>query len=328
MPDLSAVLTKALGAREKRPGRTLLTGWFSFVDGEVTAGDALAERQVSASLTRAGLAHDTAWRPHFRPESLSLEAAEPAEYDTFVFACGPLHGRQLTDLHTRFARCRRIAVGVSVVDPADPAVTGFDQVLARDGRGIVPSLDLGAVPPVVGPALTYGRGEYGTRRRHGEVAAAVTGWIGEKDCARVETDTRLAVDDWRLCATADQFMALVGGFDLVVTTRLHGLVLALRAGTPVIAVDPVRGGAKVSAQAHVLRWPALLGAERLSPALLDRWWVWALSTDGTAAAARRARTMRVDGQSSSSLRTASLTGPVPEWRGGRKRLSRPAGPGR
>ncbi|MDQ0773489.1 polysaccharide pyruvyl transferase WcaK-like protein [Streptomyces aurantiacus] len=87
-------------------------------------------------------------------------------------------------------------------------------------------------------------------------------------------------------------MALVGGFDLVLTTRLHGLVLALRTGTPVLAVDPVRGGAKLSAQAGALRWPALLGAEQLSHASLDRWWTWCLSTDGTAAAARRADVMR------------------------------------
>ncbi|BCL26668.1 polysaccharide pyruvyl transferase family protein [Streptomyces aurantiacus] len=280
------------------PGRILLTGWFSFVDGEVTAGDLLAQRQVSAALDRAGLAHDTAWSPGFRPGARPLEAADPARYGTVVFACGPLHGRQLTDLHTRFARCRRIAVGVSVVDAGDPAVTGFDQVLARDGDGTAAQLDLaasaplGAAPPVVGVVLTHGQGEYGARRSHGHVAETLTGWIHTKDCARVETDTRLAVDDWRLCSTAEQFMALVGGFDLVLTTRLHGLVLALRAGTPVLAVDPVRGGAKLSAQAGALHWPALLGAEQLSHASLDRWWTWCLSTDGTAAAARRAGVMR------------------------------------
>ena len=33
--------------------------------------------------------------------------------------------------HARFAPLRRIAVGVTIIDPADPAYTGFDLVLAR-----------------------------------------------------------------------------------------------------------------------------------------------------------------------------------------------------
>lgn len=32
-------------------GRVLVTGWFSFLDGEVTAGDALAQRAVSPRST-------------------------------------------------------------------------------------------------------------------------------------------------------------------------------------------------------------------------------------------------------------------------------------
>ncbi|MFC9926469.1 polysaccharide pyruvyl transferase family protein [Streptomyces sp. NPDC127190] len=75
-------------------------------------------------------------------------------------------------------------------------------------------------------------------------------------------------------------------FDVVVTTRLHGLVLALRTGTPVIAVDPVAGGAKVGAQARTLGRPALVEAGALDEEVLDHWWEWALSECGRTAAAR------------------------------------------
>ncbi|WP_371237484.1 hypothetical protein [Streptomyces pimonensis] len=51
--------------------------------------------------------------------------------------------------------------------------------------------------------------------------------------------------------------------DPVVTDRPHGLVLVLRVGTPVLAIDPVAVGAKVTAQAHACGWSALLTAERL-----------------------------------------------------------------
>lgn len=45
--------------------------------------------------------------------------------------------------------------------------------------------------------------------------------------------------------------------DLVVTTRLRGLVLALRNGVPALAVDPVVGGAKVAAQGRAWDRPVL-----------------------------------------------------------------------
>jgi hypothetical protein len=61
------------------------------------------------------------------------------------------------------------------------------------------------------------------------------------------------------------------------------MVLALRAGTPALAVDPVAGGAKVSAQARACGWPALVPAERLEVSELDRWWRWCLISGRVAA---------------------------------------------
>ncbi|MEU0335928.1 polysaccharide pyruvyl transferase family protein [Streptomyces sp. NPDC006193] len=291
--DVSAVVLRTLSGPGRPPERVLLTGWFSFRDGEATAGDVLAQQHMSAALTRAGIPHDTAWSPGFRPAELSLEAADPEAYDTLLFVCGPVHGPQVAALHTRFRTLRRLAGGVSVVDPADPAATGFHVIVARDGtaaparRDLAATAPAGPLPPVAGVALSGGQGEYGARRRHTEVNERITGWLAGKDCARVPADTRLATDDWRLCATAEQFLALVSRFDVLVTTRLHGLVLGLRTGTPVIAVDPVAGGAKVTAQARAAGWPALVAAEALTPRLLDHWWEWALSGAGRTAAACR-----------------------------------------
>lgn len=81
-----------------------------------------------------------AWSPLSRPGTLTLDDAAPERYAHVDFVCGPLHGQQVRWLHGHFARCRRIAVGVTV-DPSDPTVTGLDVVLARNA---------GARPP--GPA--------------------------------------------------------------------------------------------------------------------------------------------------------------------------------
>jgi hypothetical protein len=283
----------------KRMPRILLTGWFSFREGEVTAGDVLALRRVQDLLSRAGLPYDTVWSPGYRPAAPHLDDVAPEAYSHLLFVCGPLQGPQVAGLHQRFRQCRRIAVGTSVVDPADPAVTGFHRVLARDAPGSDPVRDLslnapeGTATPVVGVILTHGQREYGSRRRHDEVADRVTGWLGGVDCAPIALDTRLDSRDWRLSTTADQFQSVLPRLDCVVTDRLHGLVLALRAGTPALAVDPVVGGAKVTAQARACDWPALVPAEQVDEGRLDHWWQWCLSAGREAA--RRQRRAFLDG---------------------------------
>jgi hypothetical protein len=298
----------------------LLTGWFSFLHGEATAGDVLALAAVEQTLAGAGIGYEVAWSPVFRPGALRLEDAVPSRYTDLVFVCGPLSGEPVSGLHTRFAALRRIAAGITVIDRSDPACTGFDLVLARDGDRGGPVRDLSAavppsapvrppapVPPpvpVAGVVLASGQGEYGARRRHETVTGDLTGWLGGRSCAPVPLETRLDSRDWRLCSSAAAFEALLSRVDIVVTTRLHGLALALRAGIPALAVDPVDGGGKVTAQAAAWSWPAVLPAARAADQeALDRWWQWCLSPAGRQAAATAARS----GPGQAGVMLASLT---------------------
>ncbi|GLZ12786.1 polysaccharide pyruvyl transferase [Actinomadura sp. NBRC 104425] len=276
--------------------RVLVVGWPSFVHGEATAGDVLALEAVRRRLAGAGLPCDVAWSPVFRPGALTLEQARPEDYTHVVFACGPLRGEQVEGLHRRYARCRRVAVGVSVIDPGDPAAAGFHAVLPRDAPGRPARCDLAAsvaVPevPVVGVVLVRRQREYGARGRHERVERELTGWLGRRECARLPLETRLDPGDWRLAGTAAELESAVRRLDLVVTTRMHGLVLALKNRVPALAVDPVAGGAKVTAQARAWAWPAVLtppehaaGPRLLDPAELERWWRWCLSGEGAARA--------------------------------------------
>lgn len=284
--------------------RVLITGWASFLDGEATAGDVLAMRRVADALDGAGIACEQAFSPVFAPDGRSLDDAPPERYSHVVFACGPAHGAQVRRVHERYAVCRRIAVGVSVIDPDDPAVRGFHTVLARDGAGSAPDLcwapderrgngdSDGDRPAVVGVVLAPGQPEYGERSHHDRVHDVLGGWLNRLDGAPLPLDTRLDTSDWRHCATPERFAALVARTDVVVTTRLHGLVFGLRAGVPVLAVDPVRGGGKVTAQARSLGWPAVADAQRVASgatAELDRWWAFCRSPQGRARAARPVR---------------------------------------
>lgn len=271
--------------------RVLLVGWFSFWDGEATAGDVLSLQAVSRALERAGVPFDVAWSRGFTGEGVDVDEADPESYTHVVFVCGPIHGPQVAAVHERFARCRRYAVGVSVVDPADPTVTGFHRIWPRDAPTTAPQQDLAALAPsgevpVTGVVLAHGQREYGERGRHTDVTETIIGWLAGKDCARVPLDTRLDAEDWRLARTPAQLESVVRRLDLVVTTRLHGLVLALKNGVPALAVDPVQGGAKVSAQARAWRWPAVLEAGAVDTAALDRSFDWCRSASGRLWAAR------------------------------------------
>jgi hypothetical protein len=203
-------------------------------------------------------------------------------------------------------------------------------VLARDGGPGPPHRDLavaapqfraaaGPAPrpqepaagppvPVTGVILATGQGEYGERRRHALVTAQLTRWLAAVPSAPLELDTRLDTRDWRLCSTAGAFTVLVSRVDMVVTTRLHGLVLALGRGIPVLAVDPVAGTGKVTAQARAWNWPVIVPAEGAADSrLLDRLRDWCLSARGRAAAASAAAAAEAAGRSQPELIAALLS---------------------
>jgi len=278
------------GARE--PGiRVLVTGWPSFADGVATAGDVLAMEAVAAALAGAEIGCDLAWSPVLRPGGLDLADAAPGRYTHLVFACGPLHGPQVAGLHERYRACTRIAVGVSVVDPADPAAARFDLILARDAPGTEAQRDLSAqVPvtpvPVAGVVLADEQPEYRAAQTGPPVTAWLSRWLTGLNCARIPLDTRLDTRDWAHHATPGQFESVIRRLDVVVTTRLHGLVLALKNGVPALAVDPVPGGAKVTAQACAWGWPVLTASrdDTPDPGSLDRLWSWCLSAEGASRA--------------------------------------------
>lgn len=276
--------------------RVLIAGWPSFATAEPSAGDVLAMEAVHEALSRAGAAAETAWSPAFRPDGPSLADAEPERYSHLVFVSGSVHGEQVRRLHTRYGHCRRIAVGVSVIDPTDPAVLGFHEVLPRDGGGEEPRRDLAAGRtvgdvPVAGVLFAAVQPGYGGRRRHDEIEDRLSRWLGTRHCALLQLESRLAPYGWRTPASPAQVEAIIRRMDLVVTTSLHGLVLALKNGIPVLAVDPVEGGARVGAQARAWQWPALVIAQSGSSVLaydeLDRHWEWCLSGHGSAAAWQR-----------------------------------------
>lgn len=266
--------------------RALVTGWFGIQDGEITAGDALCARTVRDWLREADVPHDVAMADGFRSDGgLALEDVDPSTYTHVLFVCGPTASERVDALLAPFAHCRRIAVGTSQSAGADGR---FDAVLARDGDG-PPRADLSlAAPdgrvPVVAVVLAHEQPEYGGAGAHATAHALVRRLLGSADVAPLPVDTRLDPHDDLACATAGQLQSVLAHADAVVTTRLHGLVLALRAGVPALALDPVVGGAKVIAQADALGWPAARVVDATDDAELGVLLRWCLGEEARALA--------------------------------------------
>ena len=95
------------------------------------------------------------------------------------------------------------------------------------------------------------------------------------------------------------------------TTRLHGLVLALKNGVPVVAIDPEAGGAKLARQAKTVGWPICFIADELDSRALEDALDYCLTDDAQApwrrACAERARpTARRESRATSAGELAAV----------------------
>ena len=80
----------------------------------------------------------------------------------------------------------------------------------------------------------------------------------------------------------------VARVDVLLTTRLHGMVLALNNGVPPIAIDPEPGGAKLRRQAELIGWPACFAADQIDDQALQEAFQYCL-TDPSRAKAQQCR---------------------------------------
>lgn len=249
--------------------RVLVAGWFSFDEVVATVGDELGADVVAGWLVERGVDHDVAWAPYLE-RGVHWRDVDPDDYTHLVFVSGPLADRPLLrELVQAFPRARRWAVNVSVVE--EPARELFDRVWERDAAGLArPDLAVeGPVPdaPVIAVAFTPAQGEYGERSQADRVRGAIEEWLADRALPWFELDMDLyAKPHSRRPA---QVEALVRRADVVVSMRLHALVLGLKHGRPVVACDPIAGGAKVTSQAAALDWPLVVPAEEITAAALD-----------------------------------------------------------
>ncbi len=252
--------------------KTLVAGWFSYELYGATAGDIMACDLVCQWLRQAGHTVDVALAPPFQG-GVDWRRVDPGDYSHLVFVCGPFRDSEVArELLGRFGHCHKTGLNLSMLEPL-AAWNPFDLLLERDSdEAVNPDITLLAQQPkvpVVGLMLVLPQNEYKERARHKAANQALRRLIASREMAVVPIDTRLDQNSTGL-RSAPEVESLIARMDVVLTTRLHGTVLALKNGVPALAVDAIAGGAKVSSQARELGWPVCFGVETVTDEQLQR----------------------------------------------------------
>jgi len=268
-------------ASESRGDRTLLAGWFSWPGWGATAGDLIARDLLVGWLRDAGHHVDVANSPPF-DGGVDWRRVDPGDYDHVVFVCGPFPRSDATRRFLEhFDGARLVGVNLTMIESLD-AWQPFDLLWERDStvrvRPDVTFLAEAHRVPVLGICLVEPQREH-SDPMHAVADAAVERLARSREAAIVRIDTRLDTGTNPL-RTPAEVEALIARVDVLITTRLHGTVLAIKNGVPPLVIDPIGGGAKVEAQAAALGWPRRFKVDRLDEDELSDALDWCLTEEG------------------------------------------------
>ena len=255
--------------------RALVIGHFS------TMGDLEVLREVERQLAALSMQWDVAplakGMIQFDPSWIDARTVEPAAYTHLLVVCGPFwrpyYLRCRVDLDA-FAHCTRIGVNLSMIEDIN-TYNPFDRLIGRDNdnwtRPDIAFLHQPSKMPVAGLCLVRSQSEYGKRQKHDGAGAVLRRLARRNGLAVIELDTEWpAPRNSSGFASPEEFESVCARMDVMLTTRLHGTVLSLKNGVPVIAVDAISGGGgKVLRQAKAIGWPEAFSIDQATDAVLD-----------------------------------------------------------
>lgn len=262
--------------------RVLIAGWFSFEQMGASAGDLLARDLVCDWLAEAGLDYDIAKAPPFQG-GITWQQANSSYYTAIFFICGPFgNGPPITDFLQHFKGLPLIGINLTMLQNLD-VWNPFDLLIERDSSVTSrPDLVFLSEPtkvPVAGLILVHSQQEYGKRGMHLVADEALRRLLDSNEIAVVTIDTRLDENKVGL-RTPSEVESLIARMDVIITTRLHGMVMALKNGIPALVVDPIAGGAKIQCQAKTIGWDTVFTADNLKTDDLQNALDYCLSDEG------------------------------------------------
>jgi hypothetical protein len=227
-----------------------------------TSGDLMARDVVCNWLEEMNVHYDIALAPPFNG-GVDWEHADPSMYSHVIFVCGPFgKGSPITEFLSRYKENILIGVNLSMLENLS-SWNPFDYLIERDSsertNPEISFLSTQSKVPVVGVILVHPQEEYGKKARHKIVNEVIQQFIQSNEFSIVHIDTRLDVNKTHL-RSPSEVESIIAKMDVVLTTRLHGMVLALKNNVPAIAIDPISGGAKILKQANTIEWPIVFQA--------------------------------------------------------------------
>lgn len=271
-----------LSAHRRFPNmKCLVAGWFSFEQMGASAGDLLARDLACEWLERAGFSYDVALAPPFRG-GVDWRLADPNTYSHVLFVCGPFgNGEPITGFLSHFSGSCVVGLNVTMLESLG-IWNPFDVLFERDSsvtsRPDIAFLSPPSRVPVVGIVLIDMQPEYKKKDLRLTANEAIEKLVASREMATVPIDTRLDINRTSLRSPAE-VESLIAAMDIVLTTRLHGLVLALKNGVPAIAIDSVSGGAKIKRQAESIGWPIVFIIDSVTDEALREAFDYCLTED-------------------------------------------------
>ncbi len=279
--------------------RALICGWFSFDKGGSTAGDWMAMQVLCRWLKEIGIDYDIAEESAIRTQGADWREVNPQNYEYLVYVCGPIikNSQDQMELFSRFKEYTKlIGINVSMFSHWEGLEWNpFNVVIARDGMGTgFPDMSFAcdqSILPTVGLVLRGHQREYRAENcLHEQAEAYFNNLLNKKKCLVIPIDTKFPRNKFGLRSN-EEVETMISKMDVVLTTRLHGAVIALKNGVPAIAIDQVRSGAKVYAGLTKIGWPLVFKADELiTEDQLESAFQYALSPDAKV----RAKSCRVE----------------------------------
>ncbi|HQR07703.1 MAG TPA: polysaccharide pyruvyl transferase family protein [Gemmatales bacterium] len=265
---------------------TLVCWWGSFDQGGETLGDLWAVCAVINKLLSVDqkviLAGKTQYS-EFPIPARSWKEVEPKAVSNLVFVCGPVVGSfaEFTSLVQKFSRSKKIAIGVSILPISSPKHWNpFDAVISRDG--VIPSW--GDIAPAFPSSWMQAagkstHGEYvglclrGQQSEYGKQACLADQANHLANALALKTKLPVQILDTKLNNDPNRTRQIIKEFErcrLIISTRMHGGVLALCSGIPALGIDQISGGAKLHSVLFGCGWPYVLRAEEAKSADLEK----------------------------------------------------------
>lgn len=243
--------------------RVVLVNWGSIEDRHLTVGDHLATAVVQDALNDAAVPHRL-----LRADETILDGEPEPGSTAKVWVCGPVD-RSYGPQHEIIGDGNDWTLLDATVLRSRADSGHADLRFARDGEGLPTRGDIASLAELSkgGFAVLVLRGRQPEYRvdadTSAETAQIVTGAIERLGLLPVSIDTILP-PILSASQTGSGIEALMRAATVVISSRLHGCIHALRAGQVPVVIDEVRGGGKVSAMAEAFEFPVLVPAHRIA----------------------------------------------------------------